>query len=1103
MDPLRVGDGVVTVRVTTLKGASAGEYYVHELPSYYLDVGEPRGVWLGQAAAELGLEGEVHDVAFLHVMAGADPRQPELLLGRRYGDDSVRGFDVTASAPKSVSVLKELSSPDVGRQVAGAHDAAVASMAGWIEANAHTRFRVNGEVVSVDAEGLVMATFRQHTSRALDPQLHTHLVVANRVRSPDGRWLALDARFLKKFQRTASAHYHLVLRGELTRRLGVGWEPVANGIAEMAHVPPGLLEEFSARTDHIARRLDLKLDRFVESMGREPTAREYWRLEREAVVDSRPAKAKNVNIDQLRDGWTIQAQTIGVDPAELVHDLADGVNPRTLTNEIAGEVVDQALVAVSGQSTWHPAELTREIAAAIPTDLVIPTDRITGTLDHLTRWASEHRCVDLSVPVGEVMPMRTDGRPITESPVQQLFTTPEILAQEHRLLAWADRRTGHHATDSPDAPGRSAVPLSLPQAEAAAVVAGDAHLSLIVGPAGTGKTTALSPAVEQLRAEGRVVFGVAPSANAADVLHRETGVEADTIDKLLTEHALDRGPDHRYDLPPHSTVIVDEAGMVGTDKLDQLAQLADERGWRVVLVGDPLQFAPVGRGGMFEHLTNTYPTIELDRVHRFTEPWEADASLRLRAGDQTVVDAYDQHGRVRGGTGTRIQTEALDAWEQHRRNGETVLLAAPDNDTTRQLNRAAQQRRIEAGELAGTGSTVSTSDYVLRVDDEIVTRRNDRQLETDRNQIVRNRDQWTIDSIHRNGDLTATGDSGTVRLPANYVKAHVELGYAQTSHATQGRTVDHSLLYLPGPTDARGIYVPMTRGRHSNTAYITTDPNNSANGIFAESMARNWIDQPAITRDQRAAEIEHALPGTLPPAELRSLIERGADLEDGMARNDQDLTGVPIRIRNIAESRASNQQSLDDHTGKLESAEALLAKYDKPLRRRGRETDLNNARHTVEQAPRTIERLNADIAKQTRDLGRANQDLALARNYQQQRPQLQTELASVNDRLDGDLDKRANALRATAPDRITDTIGKRPSTVDHGGTWDVAAGRLDQHQTAYRVTEGFGLASGHLAPSNGFASSLRKTQGAVEKLRNNVGLVQRPQHRIEGPGIGR
>ena len=91
MDSLVVGDGVVTVRVTTLKGASAGEYYVHELPSYYLDVGEPRGVWLGQGAAELGLSGEVDDEAFLHVMAGADPRQPELLLGRRFGDDSVRG----------------------------------------------------------------------------------------------------------------------------------------------------------------------------------------------------------------------------------------------------------------------------------------------------------------------------------------------------------------------------------------------------------------------------------------------------------------------------------------------------------------------------------------------------------------------------------------------------------------------------------------------------------------------------------------------------------------------------------------------------------------------------------------------------------------------------------------------------------------------------------------------------------------------------------------------------------------------------------------------------------------------------------------------------
>ena len=227
------------------EGPVAGVYYVEQLPNYYLQSGEPRGVWLGQGAELLGLAGEVDDEAFLAVMAGMDPRRPDRHLGRRVRRRSVRGFDVTCSAPKSVSVLWALGDEHVRGQVLAAHDAAVAAVAGWIEAHAHTRFRIGGEVAVVDAEGIVAAGFRQHTSRALDPQLHTHLVIANRVRSPDGRWLALDARTIKLDQRTLSALYHAGLRAELTRRLGVRWEVPEHGIAEIVDVPEAVRVEFS------------------------------------------------------------------------------------------------------------------------------------------------------------------------------------------------------------------------------------------------------------------------------------------------------------------------------------------------------------------------------------------------------------------------------------------------------------------------------------------------------------------------------------------------------------------------------------------------------------------------------------------------------------------------------------------------------------------------------------------------------------------------------------------------------------------------------------------------------------------------------------------
>ena len=286
----------VTVRVTTLKGVGAGDYYLEGggLPGYYVDVDEPRGVWFGRGTEWLGLDGAVDDEHFGAVMAGADPYDPDRLLGRAFDESSVRGFDVTASAPKSVSVLFALGDRWVRREVLAAHDQAVAAMAGWIEDHAHTRFRIGGEVAVVDAEGIVSATFRRHTSRALDPQLHTHVVIANRVRSPDGRWLALDARTIKRDQRTLSALYHAGLRAELTRRLGVRWRTPTNGIAEIVDVADEVMAEFCTRTVDVEDRVAVKLDRFVDTVGREPTPRERWRLEREAVIDSRPAKTSGV-----------------------------------------------------------------------------------------------------------------------------------------------------------------------------------------------------------------------------------------------------------------------------------------------------------------------------------------------------------------------------------------------------------------------------------------------------------------------------------------------------------------------------------------------------------------------------------------------------------------------------------------------------------------------------------------------------------------------------------------------------------------------------------------------------------------------------------------
>jgi len=278
------------------------------------------------------------------------------------------------------------------------------------------------------------------------------------------------------------------------------------------------------------------------------------------------------------------------------------------------------------------------------------------------------------------------------------------------------------------------------------------------------------------------------------------------------------------------------------------ARLADRQGWRIVLVGDPRQFSAVGRGGMFGHLVDMYGGVELDQVHRFHHHWERQASLRLRAGNPGALAEYEKRGRLHGGTFEEIESEVITAWEQACRRGDTVALMANSADIVIQLNRLAQHTRIMLGELDGDAPSMRAGEEWMLVGDEVVTRRNDRRLRTDRGLMVKNRDHWTITDIHLDGGVTLDGPTGMIRLPAEYAVEHLELGYAQTSHATQGRTVDTALLLVDTPADSRGVYTPMTRGRESNHAYVVVDDNQTALDVLTQAIGRDWIDQPAVAR---------------------------------------------------------------------------------------------------------------------------------------------------------------------------------------------------------------------------------------------------------------
>ena len=1004
-----------------------------------------------------------------------------------------------------MSVLFALGDEATRAAVLDAHDSAVAAMVDWIETHAHTRYRIDGEVATLDAEGMVAACFRQHTSRALDPQLHTHVVIANRVAADDERWLALDARTIKFDQRTLSAVYHASLRADLARTLDVAWEEPLNGIAEMCDVPAEVREEFSSRNRAVEERIAEKLERFTEDLERQPTPRERWRLEREAVTDSRPPKSHGLDAASLHAEWAERATGIGYDPARLVAEVVSTAAPRRGIDDATREqIVTQALRTLAeGQSTWRPAEVVRELAAAVPTDVTVPSQVLVRWLDRLGDQVIAERLVDLSAPIAPATRLRRDGRPVSESVADRALTTPEILAQEERLIAWAERRLGAGGGEVPLDAAESLEHLSKPQLEVAGAVAGTHELVLVVGPAGTGKTSAVAPAVEQLRGDGRAVFGVAPSAGAAEVLSVDASLSADTLDKLLVEHRLERPPDHRYDLPPGATVVVDEAAMVSTPKLAELARLADDRGWRLALVGDPMQFSAVGRSGMFGHLVDCYGAIELDRVQRFANGWEREASLRLRRGDANVLRVYDDHGRLHGGTRRQMEEAVVDAWWEARCRGESAAMMAPTNEAVVELNRQAQQRRAAAGEIDFEGPSVAVGPYRLLAGDMVVTRQNNRQRDTDRGLMVKNRDQWEVLGVHRGGALAVWGPTGTVRLPADYVAEHVELAYAQTSHATQGRTVDRSFLLLDGSTDTRGVYVPMTRGRLSNEAFVVLEGNQAALDVLAQALARDWIDEPAVAR---RAELAARVPaghgrdlGTpLAPAELRELLERDHAIGETLFTARDRIGMYADQLGAATERQKQLRLEIAEVEERQRRAEQVIDDFDHPLRRRRRRAELTQAQITLRQGGFAVERYMSQLAEIEGRIPELRSSLAKAQEPLKSRPELDRERQGLRQRLDKDLDARKEGLAANPPHYMVEMLGPRPQRETDVGLWDDAAARIDQHRAAFEITGGPGLGSAMASwERSAFATSQREVERAWDRLDQGLGRG----HEIEPPGL--
>ncbi|MFK4296576.1 conjugative relaxase-like TrwC/TraI family protein [Arthrobacter sp. GAS37] len=873
--------------------------------NYYLKAGTPQGRWLGS-----GLDGvnrasgdavnETDTKAIFDHTVHPDTGVP---LGRPHGQPiivqnnqgqpgtrrAVAGFDLTFSVPKSVSVLWALSPRSVQDQILQTHHDAVTATLHWLEESViHTRAGRNG-VARIGTRGAIAAAFDHWESRSGDPQLHTHLVIANRVqRITDSAWVTLDSRTLYKAAVAASEHYNGLLFDSLHRHLGTDIdirESAActhNPSPQLTGVHDALIREFSNRSRLIDQETDRLVAAWTAAHGTPPRATTTIKLRQRATLSTRTAKSETIApLHQLSVQWRARAEAKGFDP-RLV--LANTVQRSQTTPFQSADFTADWIDAVASltrervatkRSTWNRWNLLAEAErVCVAIRCHTPEDR-NGLIDAVAT-AAETQSVPLnnyrySVPADAQPDLRYGTRSVFDFPGSRLYADTTTLACEENVMG---------ARNDDDGPAvRATVAMEVlagyrhrcrfgmhedQSAAAAEVLLSGNRLDAVVGPAGTGKTTTLGAIKAAWEAEfgpGSVV-GLAPAAASAEVLGRELCVVTENVSKWLYEsvgegaaHRAERflatearlgnsvapstrlaqeatrlaAEQNRWRFHPNQLVVVDEASMVSTLQLSALVHQARDAGAKVLLVGDPGQLDAIDAGGVLGWLDRQGKTSQLSTIWRFEQPWERDASLKLRAGDFAAIPDYEGHERIRHGTYLEMVDQAYLNWQSDMNAGKSSILIAADNDTVSILNERAQADRIIQGAVDAEQTAPLSDGLRAGRGDTVIARRNDRTVADSNGDFIRNGTLLdVVQAGRRDGSLVAIRrDSGTtVTLHGDYVESSVELGYATTAHRSQGITVDsgHTVV-TQGRLTRELLYVSMTRGRGGNYAYISeNDP---------------------------------------------------------------------------------------------------------------------------------------------------------------------------------------------------------------------------------------------------------------------------------------
>jgi hypothetical protein len=873
--------------------------------------------------------------------------------------------DVTISFSKSISVLHASIRENARRARQAGDERAAVYWSGREETFREILHRANGAALQyaqtwagmtrtgyhgtrVDGQepgrfeeaGLVVSSWLQGTSRDGDPQDHIHNQIARITRTvTDGKWRAHDTASLRAVLGALQAVAATAVECELTREFGVAWVPRADGRGnEIGGITQAQMDAYSTRTVRVHAK-ERELARAWERRhGRAPNSRELLYLTQKATLQSRNGKdASQVDWDALAARWdaTIGGELAGIAAAVTNTRSADGRAPARdggrkpggpPSREVQARALAKALVLVSAKNpAWTRHDLLKQLALVMPPetrqmDAAAARELALGLAEEaLSGRAGDVMCLEAPEwpPLPRSLRRELDGRSVYTRPGTARYATSAQLSAEERLVADAQaqgaprlqgelaaRRLGadvalletqlrERASDAYE--HRTPRGLRLDQAAAVWHVLTSARtVEVITGPAGTGKTRVLAAAA---RAWDGPVFGTATSQNATNGL-RAAGVRvAANTTRLLAD--LDR-------IPPGSLIVADEGSMISLAHLAALAGYAARNGCKLILAGDQEQLAAVEGGGAMMLLADRLGYVQLAEPVRFAAGWERESSLRLRRGDATALDEYDQYGRIRGAPPEQAMDQAAKAYVACYLAGRDVLLMAADWARCRELSARIRGDLIHLG-LVDDRQAVRIADGAeASVGDLVICRDNDHRIEAgEPGRGLANGDILRIEAITSDGVmvrrlLDPDRATGQRRLTDRAFRYHgyrsADLAYALTGHSAQGGTVHTGIALVTGSEDRQWRYPAMTRGTDANLVVVFTTPARPADPAPGTRPA------PELDRYDRARQERDGLPPAQAAAGTSSPDPREpiAVLADVLGRDGAELSASATRQRNLA-----------------------------------------------------------------------------------------------------------------------------------------------------------------------------------------------------------